>query len=442
MITMPYWPKPLPQQPSKFDLDRITKLLDLLGNPERNTPPIIHVAGTNGKGSTIAFLRAILEQAGLKVHCYTSPHLIEYNERIVLASEKITDDQYQIYAEQVKGVAEKYDIQPTFFEGMTAIAFLAFSKIKADYLLLETGLGGRLDPTNVIESPILTVITSISYDHMEYLGPSLKLIAAEKAGIIKNNVPCISSLQDDEVYEVLQQKCLECNAPFISYEYDYGLVKTQDGWRYIADDFEFLLPQLSLLGDHQNINAATAITAINALNKINFNTQRQVITNHHITYGLQKAYWPARLQKVGYSKLLEKFISQDKINIYVDGAHNIPGAQMLNHWAKDHLSGPIILMLGLTKGRDVAAFIVNFKDCVDVIYAVPVIAEPDSYNSDILVNKGMGVGIPMVACDSIEHALISIEEDYLSNDKAVKANLIIAGSLYLAGDFLKMTKQF
>ena len=208
MVNIPHWPEiPLWQIPRKVDLEVSLQLLDALGNPQNKVPPTIHIAGTKGKGSTLAMFKSIFMQAGYKVHSYTSPHLLEFNERIRLADVPITDSHLYSILERVKDAAEKANLKPSFFEGTTAAAFLAFAESKADILLLETGLGGRLDCTNVITNPILTLITSISHDHMEYLGEDLMQIAFEKAGIIKKNVPCVIGPQADDVYNLLFNKC-------------------------------------------------------------------------------------------------------------------------------------------------------------------------------------------------------------------------------------------
>ncbi|MBP7189774.1 MAG: bifunctional folylpolyglutamate synthase/dihydrofolate synthase, partial [Rickettsiaceae bacterium] len=190
MVYMPHWPT-APLKPSESGLENVIKLLNALANPHLNLPPTIHIAGTNGKGSTAAYFRAIFESAGYKVHCYTSPHLIDFNERIVLASDMISNDYLFDICERTRIKAEELSIQPKIFEGTTVAAFLAFAEVKADVLILETGMGGRLDPTNVVPAPALTVLTPVSFDHMEYLGPTLPIIAAEKGGIIRPGVPCV-----------------------------------------------------------------------------------------------------------------------------------------------------------------------------------------------------------------------------------------------------------
>lgn len=412
---MPHWPTP-PWNTIKFGLENITTLLSLLENPHLKLPPVIHVAGTNGKGSTVAFIRSMLEQAGLKVHVYTSPHLVEFNERIVIASEKI-DDQYLFNVlDRTRIAAEAGGLNPTFFEGTTASAFLAFSEIEADIVLLETGLGGRLDATNIIPKPSLTIITTIAYDHMDYLGSTLPLIAREKAGIIKPGVPCIISNQVDEVYDTLFSICEEKQASITAFGCDYGieLLRT-DSSNYFKilglgmDDI--FLPRPSLLGDHQLVNAATAIAAIKLIH------QDYSINDEQIKAGLVKAYWPARLHKI-------------KDNLWVDGAHNSNGAQVLSIFCQEELTRPISLIVGLTKNRNAVSFLESFKGIVDHVYCVQVRSEASSYTASKLAELAAPVGIPLTPCETLEQAL--------EITARTSGTTVVTGSLFLAADLFKL----
>lgn len=294
---------------------RITQIMEELGNPHLHIPPTIHVAGTNGKGSTIAFMRAILEDARYLVHCYTSPHLIRFNERIVLAGKEISDEYLKELENIVHPIAQKYSA--SFFETTTAIAFLAFSKVKADYLLLETGLGGRLDATNIITNPLATIITQIGFDHMEYLGDSLAKIAAEKAGIIKPDTPCITAFQDEKIIGVLKLKAAD---------------------KLIISEMDNLPENISLAGEHQKINLSMAITALKYA-KIK-------LEHENIINGAKNAKWPGRLQK----------ISKNGKEIWLDGAHNKEGAKALAAWAKA-LNKPIFLVLAILSSKDIGAIL-------------------------------------------------------------------------------------
>ena len=267
MVNIPHWHQiPLWKTPRTQSLDNIFKLLHEIGNPQEKLPPTIRIAGKNGKGSTLAMLKTIFMQSGCTVHSYTSPHLIEFNERIKLHDKPISDSHLYELLEETKTAADKLKIAPTFFEGTTVAAFLAFSRAPADVLLLETGLGGRLDCTNTVSRPILTIITTISYDHMDILGKTLKEIATEKAGIIKKNVPCIIGPQTQEVYDILIDKCNEMGVAAFCYEYDFIGVKTQNGFRCHSKNIDIDLPKPNLNGDHQILNASIVIAATTILN--------------------------------------------------------------------------------------------------------------------------------------------------------------------------------
>lgn len=406
MVFMPHWPIPLWKE-GKYDLDTMQQLLAALGNPHVHIPPVIHIAGTNGKGSVQAFLRSIFEKSGYKVHSYTSPHLIEFNERIVLASEKITDDYLFQICERTRVAAEANNIEPRFFEGVTAAALLAFSEVPADVVILETGLGGRLDATNIIPRPALTIITPISLDHMEALGPTPEIIAGEKAGIIKPGVPCVISCQMDEVYEVLFQRCEQMRAPNLAFSYDFGVEKVGQGFKILGvgcDDAIFPLP--NLLGDHQIINAATAIVAVKQLE--NF-----TISQKNIKSGITSSAWPGRIEKIGEG-------------LWLDGAHNQGGAISLSHWASENLAQPISLILGMTKNRDVQMFLAPFKDVADHIFCVQVKSEPSSYSAERLAEFASLSVFNTTICSSLEEAI--------SLAKQRGGDVIITGSLFLVGD--------
>lgn len=425
-MQMPHFPMPPWHQYIKYDLENINKILAQLGNPHLKLPPIIHIAGTNGKGSSAAMLKSIFETAGYKVHLYTSPHLIEFNERIVLAGEKISDSYLFEVCEKTRLASAEVGVDPTFFEGTTAAAFLAFASTKADILILETGLGGRLDATNIVPKPLITLITPISYDHMDILGATLPLIASEKAGIIKTGVPCVISCQVDEVYETLLVKCRELNSPSFCYEYDFGLQKTDNGFIYLSKNlqYEFLAP--ALLGDHQLINAASVIALIGLINT-QFN-----INNASITKGLQNTIWPARIQKIDPKKY--RRLTKDNIQIWVDGAHNSGGAQVLASWMKDNLDSPTYMILGMTKNRNVKEFCLHFSGLIIGGYGVKVLSEPLSYSAEIICQGMNEAGITSIIAESLEEAISEIRK--LSHDD--KVNIIITGSLFLASDFFKL----
>ncbi len=425
---MPHFPVPTRNWKNqiKYDLENIKGLLKALGDPHLRLPPVIHIAGTNGKGSSVAMLKSIFTFAGYKVHCCTSPHLLEFNERIVIAGEKISDNELWQVCEQVRVVSEKFNIEPSFFEGTTAAAFLAFEKTKADILILETGLGGRLDATNIVKQPLITLITPISYDHMNMLGDTLPLIAVEKAGIMKSCVPCVISMQTLEVYETLFAKSEELEVSSFCYEYDFGIKKTDNGFIYSSRNFTYEFPTPSLAGDHQLINAASVIALISLINK-QFN-----ISNEIISRGLQNTIWPARIEKIDlqkYSKLIG-----NNVQIWVDAAHNNSGAQVLANWVRDNLKSPIYLILGMTKNRSVEEFCLYFKGLTIKGYGVKVLSEPLSYSAETINLESRRSGIDFSESDSLEEAISDIKKINGNN----KANIIITGSLYLASDFYKL----
>lgn len=429
MVYMPHWPKKFAMHPEAKDLSRMLAILAQLDNPHLKLPPTIHVAGTNGKGSTCAMLKAIYKNMGLRVHMYTSPHLLHFNERIELREQKIDDDFLFEVLELTRLASEKLDFEPTFFESTTAAAFLAFSKIPADILILETGMGGRLDPTNVV-NPILTIITPISYDHMEYLGNHIRLIAGEKAGIIKPGVPCVISRQDQEAMDILLAKCEELNCPAIAYEYDFIPEKNEDGFLFRSQLAEFQVPHLSLKGDHQIINASSVIAAslVIASNKVAWQS-----TANNITTALTKTEWPGRLQEFNISKIVK---NAEKASCFLDGAHNISGAAALADWIKEQKYKQPILIVGLTKNRDVASFLSQFKEVNPIIYGVRVLSEPSSYSSEMLTQKAAEASIRVIPQDSLEEAFIeAVKQD-------TNANIIITGSLFLVSDCMKLMSRF
>jgi dihydrofolate synthase / folylpolyglutamate synthase len=427
MANIPSWPAiPLWKIPKKQTLDNSLKILSELGNPQENLPLTIHIAGTNGKGSTLAMLKSIFNQAGYSTHSYTSPHLVEFNERIELCGKAISDSYLKEVLQQAKNASDRLKITPTFFEGITIAAFIAFSQTPADILLLETGLGGRIDCTNVINSPAITIITTISYDHMEYLGNTLEKIATEKAGIIKQNVPCIIGLQTPEIYNLLIDKCNQMQSSSFCYEYDFISEKTNNGFKYRSKNIEIELPMPSLKGDHQILNASMAIAAITLLNN------KFKINNEQIKQGLKNTKWSGRLQHIHQDRI--KNIVGANIEIYIDGAHNESGAAALSQWIKNNISTPVYMILGMTKNRDISKFCSYFQNIVSHGVAVNVESEPSSYSASIIAQKANNSGISFVEADSLIEALLYVR----SRSNGHEATIIITGSLFLMSDFFKL----
>lgn len=380
-------------------LDRLRDFLAELGSPHRNLPPIIHVAGTNGKGSTIAFLKAILETSGKTCHVYTSPHLVKFNERIQLAGKPITDDFLFDLLTQVDQASQGKDL--TFFEKTTAAAFLAYSQVPADYVLLETGLGGRLDATNIVAEKILSIITPISLDHTELLGETLEKIAAEKAGIIIGGTQCISALQEESVANILNQKAQEKGSK-LTYA------------NTIKD-----LPNIALKGEFQKANASLAIYAASQLG----------IDQDTCLRGIQYAKWPARMQNIKEGRLLE-FLPEN-CELWLDGGHNPAAAQNI---AKS--INPDIIIIGMLNTKDAKEFLKPFVGIVQAVCAVPIEGEELSYPPEELAKVSANLGINSFFAENIENALTNIVINFSGNLK-----ILICGSLYLAGNFMEKNNE-
>ncbi len=406
-MKLPKWPDPKNAHAIELGLDKTFKALENLNNPHLKLPPVIHVAGTNGKGSTIAFLKAMLEAAGKTCHVYTSPHLVEFNERIVLAGEIISDE----FLNEVIEETEKKcaGINLTFFEGTTVAAFLAFSKIKADYLLLETGMGGRLDTTNVVPNPILTIITPVSLDHTEFLGDTIEKIAYEKACIIKENVPCIVSKQTDGVSKAISDYAKSKNAELISMDADFFYqANTDNSFIYRDKSGGTGFPKPSLRGKHQCMNAATAVRAALELG----------LDKKAIKAGIKSAKWNARIEKLAD-------------NIYLDGGHNEQAAEIIKDFILEENTKKKkhnIAIVGMLNTKDFKGFIKNIKPAFNEIYAVAI---PNENSRDPLEIKKL--------CDELKiRCTVFPEFDaaYLKACNGVEAinnRTVICGSLYLAG---------
>jgi len=396
-------------------LDRMQRLLSMLGNPQRRLPPIIHVAGTNGKGSLIAYLKAIFEAAGLRVHVYTSPHLVEFRERILLSGKMIENAQIQQLASHLARMLEQ---QPaTFFEATTALGFLAFAQKPADILLLEVGVGGRLDATNVIEKPILTAITPIAMDHMEYLGETLELIAGEKAGIIKNNTPCVVGRQAPEAAEVLAKKAAELNAPLIRMGAEWSV----ENHHYISATKNIPLNP-SLAGEHQFDNAATAIACIEALPQFG-------ITDAQIAQGLASAVWPARLQKLTSGKYVGMLPAGTPL--WLDGGHNPQGGEVLGNWLAAQTNVEKYLICGMIQGKDSKGFLSPIAPHATTLYAIDIPEESTSQKAAAIATSALELGLEAHPAASLEIALQTI-----ASRAKTPYIVCICGSLYLAGKVL------
>lgn len=426
MVYMPHWPKKLKIVRSNRNFDAMRKVLEHLGSPHKLLPKIIHVAGTNGKGSTCCMIYDILRKSGFTACLYISPHIEHFNERIQINGNKITDDSLFYYLEKTRIATEEMNIELTFFETITIAAFLAFSESKADFLVLETGMGGRLDPTNIIEKPLLTVITSISYDHMEHLGYDINDIASEKAGIIKKDVPCIIGRQDKKVLDVVLKKCEIMQAPAICYEYDYIAEKNHNGFNFFSRLGDLEIEDFALEGDHQIINASTALAAIKVL------SQTIKIEDSTIKKALSKISWPGRLQRI-YIKNI--FPNNPLEYCWIDGAHNVHGAFTLSNWINEKNFDQILIIIGLTKNRDIESILSQFNSKNIKFMSVSVTAEPDSYSSSNLANiardKNFDIDDGGTLIEALETAAL----------KYPQYEIIITGSLFLVTELLRITKK-
>ncbi|VAW02217.1 Dihydrofolate synthase @ Folylpolyglutamate synthase [hydrothermal vent metagenome] len=404
-------------------LQRLERLLKKLDHPERKLPPVIHVAGTNGKGSTIAFMKAMLEAAGLAVHIYSSPHLVTFNERIYLGSKGlIGNEELSELLEECERVNGSSPI--TFFEITTAAAFLAFSRHPADYVLLETGLGGRLDATNVIEKPAACAITPIDLDHQQYLGETITEIAGEKAGILKTGVPATIALQLDEVREVFEKIGAEKKVPLSFANQDWQAYE-QHGRLVFQNENELLdLPMPGLIGQHQIVNAGTAIATLQSLGDSR-------VTAKHFEMGLSNVQWPARLQKLEPGELHEWAPAGSEI--WLDGGHNPAAGQALAiglAGLNDRSPRPLVLIIGMLNTKDPIGYFEAFEDMAHVVFTVSIPNEENALSAEVLTNIALQANLDAYPQNSVKEALNSAAEFCNA------PRILIGGSLYLAGNVL------
>ena len=397
-------------------LDRMTRLLDLLGSPEKALPPVIHIAGTNGKGSTQAMIRAGLEASGDICHAYTSPHLARFHERIFLAGKTIVEQDLANYLSKCEKVNGKISI--TYFEITTCAALLAFSQNKADYTLLEVGLGGRLDATNVIEDPKITVITPISIDHQQYLGNTLSEIAFEKAGILKRNCFAIIGPQEDEALNVIEARALEVGATCKIYGQHWHV--WEENGRLIFQDENGLLdlPLPKLIGAHQVQNAGIALATLRYLGK------------ESISYdgAMLNADWPARMQKLKNGPLIT--LAPDA-EIWLDGGHNKAAGHALSEAISRLQSRKLFLIVGMLNTKDVMGYMQPLLNKSSDLYGVSIPGEAATMSAQETVDIAKDVGFKAIVSENVESAI----KDIVKYDH--NARILICGSLYLAGNILK-----
>jgi dihydrofolate synthase/folylpolyglutamate synthase len=413
--------------PKRIDLvlERIERLLAALGHPEHKLPPVIHVAGTNGKGSTCAFMRAILEAQGLKVHVYTSPHLVRFHERIRLAGRLISEIELANLLDECERANKGAPI--TFFEITTAAALLAFSRHPADALVLEVGLGGKYDATNVIPHPRVTIITPVDVDHQEFLGSDIAGIAAEKAGIVKPGVPLVVAMQEDRARDVILRRAEAVGAPTLFYGQDFFAHSEQGRLIYQDDGGLIDLPLPRLAGPHQIGNAAIAIAALRAGGWNDENAIEQ---------GLRRVEWPARMQRLTHGPLIA--LAPKDAEVWLDGGHNPHAAHAIAGTLaelEERSPKPLFLIAGMLKTKDVKGFFAPFAGLVRRVATVAIPGDEASQPAGALYDAARAAGLEADPADSLEEAMMQVSA-WARAQSREPPRILICGSLHLAGKVL------
>ena len=401
-----------------LSLDRIERLLDRLGRPQTKLAPVVHVAGTNGKGSVVAFLGAMLEAGGYRVQAYTSPHLVRFNERIRLTDGLIAEPALAALLEECEDANGGQPI--TFFEITTAAGFLAFSRQPADVLLLEVGLGGRFDATNVIE-PVCTALTPISIDHQQFLGTTLERIAGEKAAILKSGVPAVVAPQRPAAAAVIERRSARIAAPLYRAGREWSTAAAADGFRYRGPTSAMELPAPALRGAHQLVNAATAIACLEQLPGLTVGAAA-------IRLGLATARCPGRLQRLGRGPLAAAL--PEGWELWLDGGHNAAAGVALAAAAEAWSDRPLHLVFGMLNSKDPAGFLAPFADRAADLVAVAIPDQRNSLDANTCRDAARAAGIAATSADSVAAAVRHLVSG------AGPARILICGSLYLAGGVL------
>jgi dihydrofolate synthase / folylpolyglutamate synthase len=403
-----------------LSLGRIERLLGALGHPERRLAPVVHIAGTNGKGSALAMLDAMLQAAGRRVQRYISPHLVHYDERFLFDGRPIAEPELAGVLNLCERVNRGQPI--TEFEITTAAAFLAFSRHPADLLLMETGLGGRLDATNVIARPILTALSPISLDHQAFLGDTLKQIAFEKAGILKAGVPCVVGPQLPEALGVIAARAAEVGAPLSRHGRDWMARRVGDRLLVTVGSDQLELPLPALLGCHQIDNAGLAVACALALDDLAPDVTA-------IARGLSEASWPARLQRLSSGALAR--LLPEGAELRLDGGHNPAAAEALAaSMSQDR--DPLHLIVGMLGSKDLSGFLASLAPIASTLRAVPVPDEAASRDPQDIVGAALQLGIPAAAATDVASAVRQIV-----GEETAPYRILICGSLYLAGHVLR-----
>jgi dihydrofolate synthase/folylpolyglutamate synthase len=417
--------------PKRIDLslDRVRQLLAALDHPERKLPRVIHVAGTNGKGSTIAFLRAILEAAGLRVHTYTSPHLVSFNERFRLGApgegKLVGDVELSAALEECERANAGAPI--TVFEITTAAGLLLFSRHPADVLLLEVGLGGRLDATNVVDTPSASIITPVSIDHTDFLGPTLEKIAFEKAGIIKAGCPVIVAAQPRDALAVIERQAARVKAPIRVAGENWTATEERGRLVYQDDDGLLDLPAPKMYGRHQFENAGVAIATLRAIGQFK-------IAPAAYEAGMTRADWPARLHRLSAGRLID--LAPAGSELWLDGGHNPDGGRAVAAALADleeRVSRPLVMIVGMLATKDCAGFLLNFAGLARRMIAVPVAGAEKGLTAEAVAETARVIGIPAASRGNLDEALDAVRK----LDLDPPPRILITGSLYLAGEVLR-----
>ena len=397
-------------------LDRVWRLLDALGNPQDRLPPVIHIAGTNGKGSTQAMIRAGLEAAGHSVHAYTSPHLARFHERIRLAGALISEEDLTALLEECYAANAGANI--TYFEITTCAALLAFARTPADYTLLEVGLGGRLDATNVVEKPALCIITPVSMDHEQYLGDTLAKIAGEKAGILKRGVPCVVGPQSEEGLEAIETIAARVGAPLLIHGQHWHVTREGDRMVYQDENGLLDLPLPNLPGAHQIQNAGAALAALRHLGQSD------------VTYeaAVTRAFWPARMQRLRQGPLVDL---APEIELWLDGGHNPAAGEAIGAHLATLPRRPTHLICGMLNTKDIGGYLRPMAPHVPSLHAVSIPDTAATLPAEETAKAATAAGIAATISGSVAEAL----GDIAAHDP--RARVLICGSLYLAGGVLR-----
>jgi dihydrofolate synthase / folylpolyglutamate synthase len=400
-----------------LSLERVQRLLAALGNPQDRLPPVIHVAGTNGKGSTVAFLRACLEAAGKRVHVYTSPHLVRFAERIRIAGKLIAEDALIAVLEECERANGGAPI--TFFEITTAAAFVAFTRTPADVTLLEVGLGGRFDATNVMPRPAVTAITPVSIDHQQFLGDTVEQIAFEKAGILKQAVPAVIAPQSEAAAAVIAARAQAIGARLYRGGREWDFATRADGGLAYRGRAALDLPPPGLLGAHQYANAATALACLECLR--DFAPEPSALAR-----GMKQVEWPARLQRLTRGALAR--LMPQSAELWLDGGHNAAGGAALAEVAKSWRDKRLNLVFGMLQSHDAAGFLAALEPYAARVEALAIPGEENARSADEIAAIARGLGLTAKPAAGIADAVAAAAEP--------DARVLICGSLYLAGRVL------